>query len=392
MAGTMQLQLGLVSVRLAKPAQPGHDQAPPTMRVWLDVPSSRKYDISQALLTPVFQEFEVVADSKNPNISRLKPAGAKPNTTAQIDVSETYWCVWSFGNALQVPNKFDRVPGFGWPIQALLNDKKELILPNNRIMFLHEMSLAGIDLLGNQDFPQEFFDNRDFARKFYDELHIGLIFRVNAKPASVPDVFSGFHLKTNERFLHNAADINKNINTIPRVTLSLNQPPLRPINDHDKTVAVYCVKDFVGDSAEGETVCRTRLSPVPVASGLTAIPVDCSTMFVTLKPGANAVLAHEIGHALLAEPGMGKKWLDSRTPFSPADLATYRGRLETMLDGLKLGMPVANVIQTLDDNEHSAHASNLMFAIGQTGSSNQLTFLQVAIMRRAAELRFLNEP
>ena len=391
MAGTPQLQLGVVSVRLAKPAQPGHDQAPVGTRVWLDVPSSRKFDIAKASLTPVFEEFEVVADPKDAKISRLKPAGASAGAAARIDTSETYWCLWSSGNALPVKNTFDRVAGFGWPIQALLNDKKELILPNNRIMFLHEISLAGIDLLGKTLPPQEFFDNRDRARKFYDELHIGLIFRLNSKDASLPDVFAGLHPKTNERFLHNAADIKKNIEKIPRVTLPLNSPPLKPDKDPGKSLEVIWVKDFVGDLADGQASFTTRLSPASLVSGLTVNPTDCSTIFIPIKPRADIALTHEIGHCLLAEPGQGKKWLDSRTPFTPQDLAVYRTRLEAMLNGLKLGLKVDDVIQMLDDNEHSSHVSNLMFFVGQSSSSDQLTFLQVAIMRRAQELRFAGE-
>ena len=308
--GDLQLQLGLVNVRLAKPAQPGHDPAPVGMRVWLDVPSSRKFDIDKRSLDPVFQEFEIVADSRDANLRRLKPAGASATAIARIDLSETYWCFWSFGEKLAVENKFQKVPGFGWPLPAPLNSQKDLILPNNRILFLNEFSLSGFDLLGQSDPPARMMANRQTAQKFYQDLHIGLIFREQTSRPKVvgtassnltpaPDLFMGVHVNpatnTSRNLLHDVADIKKNLASLTALRLALNEPPLGR-DPQDKTIPLIWLKSFVGPvgvSVDGMAITNLPLFPAGQIAAIGDPSVSFSLVFLPLEPGGNLNLAHD---------------------------------------------------------------------------------------------------
>ncbi len=404
--GDLQLQLGLVNVRLAKPAQPGHDPAPVGMRVWLDVPSSRKFDIDKRSLDPVFQEFEIVADSRDANLRRLKPAGASATAIARIDLSETYWCFWSFGEKLAVENKFQKVPGFGWPLPAPLNSQKDLILPNNRILFLNEFSLSGFDLLGQSDPPARMMANRQTAQKFYQDLHIGLIFREQTSRPKVvgtassnltpaPDLFMGVHVNpatnTSRNLLHDVADIKKNLASLTALRLALNEPPLGR-DPQDKTIPLIWLKSFVGPvgvSVDGMAITNLPLFPAGQITAIGDPSVSFSLVFLPLEPGGNLNLAHEIGHCLWSDVGQGRKGLNN--PNMPQDLRDeYKSRMEKMLGDLKLGLPVADLMKMLEPDDHSQTTTNLMFFLPQTNSVN-LNFLQIAVMRRARELRFPGE-
>jgi hypothetical protein len=400
-----QLQLGLVNVRLAKPAQPGHDPAPVGMRVWLDVPSSRKFDIAKRSLDPIFQEFEIVADSRDDKLRRLKPAGASANAIARIDLSETYWCFWSFGEKLAVENKFQKVAGFGWPLPAPLNAQKDLILPNNRILFLNEFSLSGFDLLGRKDPPQQMMTNRQAAQKFYEDLHIGVIFReqdsrpkvVGATPNSpAPDLFVGIHsttdpatnVTTTSRLLHDVAGIKKNLAKLPVLKLALDKPPLGP-DAEDKTIVVIWVKSFVGPGfADGLAITKLRLFPRGLATAMGEPGVVLSLIFLPLEPRGKLNLAHELGHCLWSDPGQGIRILNDPN-LSQKEQNEYRSDMEKMLGGLGLGLPAGDLMKMLEADSHTRDLANLMGDIPQDASD--LTFLQIAIMRRAKELRFKGE-
>src|SRR5688572_20391679 len=118
-----QLQLHVVTVRLAHPDKVGHDPAPVGTRVWLDVPTG-------VIRNFQFQEF--IVNSKG----SLDTVGS--SNVASIDRSITYWSLWTPpGQTLTLPATFDpdnldEVAGFGRPLLAVLNKSNELILPNNR--------------------------------------------------------------------------------------------------------------------------------------------------------------------------------------------------------------------------------------------------------------------
>src|SRR5713101_4686585 len=402
-----QLQLGLVNVRLAKPAQPGHDPAPVGMRVWLDVPSSRKFDIPKRSLDPVFQEFEIVADPKDDKLRRLKPAGASANAIARIDLSETYWCFWSSGQKLAVENKFQKVEGFGWPLPAPLNAQKDLILPNNRILFLKEFSLSGFDLLGKKDPPAQMMTNRQAAQKFYEELHIGVIFREQeTRPLIVgatrnstlpaPDLFVGVHSNkdpatnstTTTKLLHDVAGIKKDLAKLPVLKLTLDKPPLDP-DPEDKTIVLIWVKSFVGAGfTDGMAFTKLRLFPRGIATDVGEPGVVLSLMFLPLEPRGKLNLAHELGPCLWSDTGQGTRLMNNPN-LNQQEQNAYRSDMEKMLGGLGLGLPSADLMKMLEGDSHTRDLSNLMGDIPQDASG--LTFLQIAIMRRAKELRFKGE-
>jgi len=388
-----QLQLHVVRVRIAKPDQAGHDPAPTGTRVWLDVPTG-------VIRSFTFQEFVVAASGA------LTPAAAGTGKLASIDRSDTYWCLWSPGQALTLPktfdpDDFDTVTGFGRPLIAVLNNKDELILPNTRKVILREFNLSG---LGD---TKEMKLNRTRATAFYKDLHIELDFQAQPKPAKQPDLFIA--QGSSGMALHDVKDL-KTPAQAAVVELPLEQAPFRPSADVAKTVIVVWVRDFVNTGVEGKAHYPHLLLPRNAISPLVPnhTPSDMSFIFISAvgsfakasSTAANSpeVFGHELGHVLWADAGGGREFYEGTLPglsFSAAELTTYQNRINALfLDRLGLGVPANTIGSLLEGRDHHHLAKNLMFAFPANSgtASTGLTFLQVGLFRLAPELRWPNEP
>lgn len=380
----LQLQLNVVKVRLARPDRAGHDPAPAGTHVWLDVPTGNLRDFS-------FQEFVVNSSGS------LDAAGANAGKNVSIDSSVTYWSLWSApGSSLKLPAKFDPdnldiVAGFGRPLLAVLTDQKELVLPNTRKLIFREFNLSG---LGE---TPEMKTNKQKAQDFYKDLHIELEFQPQSRPAGQSDIFMALH--GNKMSLHDVKDL-QNWATADAVELPLRKAPwiADPPATKPKTVVLIWINSSMGSSIKGKTFQPFRLLPPQAVSEMlphNTPDYSFSFMVADAKFGTftgqqgPGPLAHELGHVLWADPGAGRKWYNS-TQLSDADRATYQSRInDVFIKELGFDVPPDKIAaQLLESEDHHHLANNIMNPAPDNTPDvpNGLTFIQIALFRRASEL------
>jgi hypothetical protein len=372
-----QLELKSFDIRLAKDNGEGHDPCPVGMRVWLDVPANpQKADWECS-----FQEFSVVADDRDANKRRLQPAGAAPGSSARLDTSLCYWCIWSpaGGPAITPPAVWDRIDGFGYPLRAEASNTRQLILPNSRNLYLREFNLSGTNLQSTAG-VQVCYES---AQRLCEELHIRLTIEAQQKPAQFPDLAST--RISNVPLLCGSGDPDHT-----RVVLPLNDPPWAAQGqDAGKRITLVWIARCDATTARGESlvvplvcpdVIRYRL-PGPDPAGLA--PKRAAIFMDTAKAGGRS-LAHEMVHCLLADPGLGRN--------NHQKGAGWADNVKGVLRALHLRTPVDELYNSLPATEHETNpTTNLMRIDGGNGSIGQpglLTYLQVALIRRAPELRW----
>ena len=393
-----QLQLSKVNVRVAFPDKKGHGPADIGTHVWMDVPGGAKPSEFKS------QHFEVVKDSKDAAVRRLKPVSSNTRATATIDHSETYWCLWSApGQALTVTDGFKKTQGFGWPLLAPHTSGGDLILPNTRSVIIREFNLSG-------GTTPDMASVRDLAKDFYTDLHIALQFDAQPTPTSdrrnkqIPSLFSD---EGNPRGLRDVRALNtKPGSAFAPVVLALDEVPWVDRDKRKKTILLIWIKNFaefdpkankwVDADARGFAANTSHIGigmqyEYAILGNLSPFP---SVVFIaTASRGDNYILAHELGHALLAEPGWGRELIATPTV---ENARKYTDRVTKVLTDLRLGMPTDEVIKLLPAKEHEKETRNLMFAKGIKDAKgvsprDQLTFLQVALIRKAQELRWPEE-
>jgi hypothetical protein len=382
-----QLQLSVVQVRIAKPDKTGHDPAPAGTRVFLDVPTGNIRDFN-------FQEFVVNAKGT------LDAAGANAGKIVSIDSSVTYWSLWTPpSGSLTLPSKFDPdnldvVTGFGRPLLAVLNNQKELILPNTRKLFFREFNLSG---LGE---TKEMKINRQKATDFYKNLHIDLIFQAQPKPAGQSDVFLCAHTGKGMH-LHDVSGL-KNPAASPIVEVPLDKSPFTPDPANKaKTIGLIWVNSSLGSAVEGKAHHPHRfITSLNILAELAPshtpdysfifMPATASMASASTTGGQGPeVLAHELGHVLWADAGAGREWYNNSTNLNDAERAAYQQRINNLfINDMGLDVKPDQVAGLLESNDHHHLPNNVMNAFpANTGKvPDAITFLQIGLFRLAPEL------
>ena len=387
-----QLRLTNVDVRVAKDGDPSrHDPADVGTRVWLDVPDKK----SQF----TFQEFKVIADKRNKNKRRLVRPGQTGNATAQIDRSLRYWCVWDKknGSVTSAPSGFHQVQGFGFPLLAKLKGH-QLILPNFCWLVMREFNLSGAKITASR------IDvNRDRLLKLCELLHIRTYFNLQPHPTLTngkPCPTLQARLGNAPKGLFDTNDPNTNLHDLtpaPPATplIDFNKSPWVPTKEKGRTIIVVWVDRIETPlRSTGVTELVVRRAPKPVIGAIVKRPMKRSVIFIPVRgstqnnevkhAGSNADLAHELGHCLLSDPGLGRNVIDPEP--------TWKARVIRMLHGLSLNRSGQDLYKRLPKTYHDNRSSkNLMSSRGPDDTTltgrGLLHSLQVAIMREAPELQ-----
>jgi|GEM_PF-5111967 hypothetical protein len=369
------LKLKRLSVRLARANRSGTKRAPDGLYVYLDAPG----DQSKYATEPFdFQEFQVKR-------GRLCATGASTQNVP-LDTSLGYWCVWSKTkmSAKKISGSFKEITGFGYPLQVRFSRKK-LILPNWRRLRLRTFNLSG-----ERRSHQEITNQLRRAQEMFDKVHVKLEMKFRRPPRCrhpetrrrgkwPPTVFSTSNQETKFYAYGTKAKLK-----LPRP--GTKRPWLhRSSWWRKRSIILLWVAKMQG--AKGIAAMVLPLSGQPVAHwkkphNLKLYPNRHSSIVVLpVLAGANSYgLAHEIGHCILEDAGLGHVLIDK--------YSNWKARVKSKLIK-KLGFITKSDLtekklektyrEVLTRYVHTNALGNLMNPDGGT----ELLYTQVAVMRRS---------
>lgn len=373
------LTLKRVSVRLAKPNGSGTKRAPERLYVYLDLPG----DQSKYATAPFdFQEYQVKK-------GRLCATGSSAKPTP-LDTSLGYWCVWSETrmDAKKISGSFKVIAGFGYPLQVSFRRGK-LILPNWRRLRLRTFNLSG-----EKRSHKEIKNQLKRAQEIFDKVHIKLEMKFSRPPRCR-------HPETRQRgkwpttAFSTSSTETKFYAHGTKAKLKLPLPGTKRPWLHrsswwrKRSIVLLWLANIQG--AQGITAMVLPLSGQPVAHWkkphqLKLDPNRHSSIVVLpVLSGTNTYgLAHEIGHCVLEDAGLGHIMIDK--------YQAWKSRVKEKLIA-KLGFETKSKLnpkrleeiykEVLTKYEHTNAPSNLMNSDGNP----ELLYTQVAIMRRSRLLR-----
>jgi hypothetical protein len=383
-----------VDVRLAKNNAEGHEPCPAGTRVWLNIPKDSATPGSD--ISCEFQEFTIVQDAKNSAQRRLQLPSGPNDALARLKTDIGYWCLWSPQNGPQVSPQgtaWKHASGFGYPLRTEVFNNGMLVLPNDRTLILREFNLSDIDLSlpQNAQMAQFVEVQRTTATQFCRSLHINLVFDRQPAPAGFRNLSQITFQENNHsvKRLYRTDDPDHN-----RVTLPLNDAPWAPPPDAAngfKQIIVVWLNGMDGSIAMGEAMVVPNLCPHPVNYILPGpdpggIIPQRPAIFLNIQKAGGKILAHELCHCLLADPGLGREQLDKEPDWA--------ARVKRFLGNLRFRENVDGLYARLPTGPHEADPKNLMKSnggTGQVGDDGFLTYLQSVIMRKSQLLRWTGE-
>jgi hypothetical protein len=336
----------------------------------------------------------------NEYVVRHDGTDAYTDPPLRIDSRHAYWSVYG-PSALAPGSTFGPVAGFGYPLLARFQDDHGdpvLVLPGP-----YDLHVRGFNASRSSDHPLQ--SHLDGARDFYANLHIDVQTEILAMPAGwspgtldvrdatthqVSTVLAGwslaeFGVPPGEQFGPHAIWQDERVDqygmrmSLTEATLpaqpSFGVAPFTTAADAGKNlILAIFVNDFINmGSAGGIAWPNLTLLPQSTVAQGRRFGASTTAMFFLCRDGHHSSnrAAHEIGHCLLADAGLGRAWL--------GQVSGARARVQALLGRLGLGDP-RTVYASLDERLHSAATGNLMDPHGGT-SPPPLTEIEVALMR-----------
>ncbi|MEP7119596.1 MAG: hypothetical protein ABJE95_01755 [Byssovorax sp.] len=336
----------------------------------------------------------------NEYVVRHDGADAYTDPPLRLDPRHAYWCVYG-PDPLTPGSTFGPVTGFGYPLLARFqpdHGDSLLILPGP-----YDLRVRGFNASYSTDHSLQ--SHLDGARDFYADLHVDLHAEILAMPAgwstgtievrdstthqtrTAPMGWSlvAFDPGPSEQFGTHAIWRDEIVDELGRPappTLATLPPqpnfgaaPYTTSADArtNLILAVY-LNEFSGmGAAAGIAWPNLTLLPQATVAQGRRFGLSTTAMFFLRRDGHGATnrAAHEIGHCLLADAGLGRAWL--------GQVDGARARVQSLLGRLGLGDP-RTVYASLEEHLHAATSGNLMDTHG--GSSPPvLTEIEVALMR-----------
>jgi hypothetical protein len=368
----VQTKAGSIDVKRAKDPDGTLEDPPDGLEVHLAQPG-------QGTLT--WEKFTVKPGTPN---KVLEPTSATP--TIKRGVKGPFWCVWS-ASSLSPGTSFDKVAGFGWPLLARFV-KGSLVLPNTR-----EVTLLYFNLSGQKHDPNLATDpitaDLNLAKKFYEDLHVRLV----PTQGTVPAKMSGT-LNMNKDSSKSPAKLE----IVKAGTATSGYSPITPIpdlgdsswglpSDLAHTVIAYWVNEFTNTQAgvRGMAWPLPQLTNNIITVGENWTHPNAAFIFLPLVMSGAATqnrVAHEIGHVLLYEPGLGTTVIENQFKAKSTVMA-FLAKLG--LEGPTPGSPAGSTAYgnlPVDMHKYAASTGNLM---GPAGGAN-LADWQVAVLRASKQV------
>ncbi len=376
-----QLQLNQITVRTTRPGATGDDPTPDGTHVLLDVPGG----------TFDFAHYEVRG-------GRLQ-VPASGHSPAVLDTQYRHFC--AFGSSpLTAPanQQFQVIPGFGYPLPVRFR-QRTMILPNTRDIRVvwynltaqtHFVSpgMTAPEIQAAQAQQAHFDNHHDDAARFYRDLHIALDFVPQAAPSGLglPWVLRG-----GNALFRSAGPQTPFAPVSPQPDFSDNA--WAPAGDRIHTLACFWVEDFQGlGSANGIAWPFLRLlNAIFQRPSQQFRPARTAFLFMRRRSagGSYHSLAHEIGHCLQSDCGVGKNGIQS-TQGHEASVRAFLARL-----GVEGPAPPGTAQQPApapgarlwDELFATVHApASLAGNLMGTSGGGALLPWQVAVMRASREV------